>query len=236
MTPHLMTTKPNGVHHLAICTADIKAQLAFFTDVLGMELVALYWMHGVKGAWHGFVKASDSCYIAFVEMPAIAEVPMEFGRTHAGNGGGVSAAGTMQHVALNVDTDDELLALRDRIRSRGVNIYGPIDHGMCKSMYFAGPENLTLEIATSAEPIDARAWIDPEVVALANISPEELARFTRPAAYPGQGGALAQPPIDPARPHMHYPPARYAAMMATSDADVLSKGSYTDPPVRIAAE
>ena len=98
------TTKPNGVHHLAICTADIKAQLAFFTDVLGMELVALYWMHGVKGAWHGFVKASDSCYIAFVEMPAIGEVPMEFGRTHAGNGGGVSAAGTMQHVALSTST------------------------------------------------------------------------------------------------------------------------------------
>ncbi len=228
-------TKPNGVHHLAISTADIKAQLAFFTDVLGMELVALYWMHGVKGAWHGFVKASDSCYIAFVEMPAIAEVPMEFGHTHAGSGGGVSAAGTMQHVALNVDTDEQLLALRDRIRSRGVNIYGPIDHGMCKSMYFAGPENLTLEIATSAQPIDARAWIDPEVVALANISPEELARFTRPAAYPGHGGAVAQPPIDPARPHMHYPPERYAAMMAMSDADVLSKGSYTDPPVRIAA-
>ena len=31
-------TKPNGVHHLAISTADIKGQLAFFTDVLGGEL------------------------------------------------------------------------------------------------------------------------------------------------------------------------------------------------------
>ena len=25
----------NGVHHLAICTADIKRQIEFFTDVLG---------------------------------------------------------------------------------------------------------------------------------------------------------------------------------------------------------
>ena len=30
----------NGVHHLAIATADIKAQIEFFSDVLGMELMA----------------------------------------------------------------------------------------------------------------------------------------------------------------------------------------------------
>ena len=28
----------SGVHHLAISTADMKAQLNFFTDVLGAEL------------------------------------------------------------------------------------------------------------------------------------------------------------------------------------------------------
>ena len=38
-----MTTQPNGVHHLALATGDIKQQIAFFTDVLGMELVAFYW-------------------------------------------------------------------------------------------------------------------------------------------------------------------------------------------------
>ena len=228
--------KPNGVHHLAISTADIKGQIAYFTDVLGMELVALYWMHGVDGYWHGFVKASDSCYIAFVESSAMKTIPAELGITHAGSGGGTSAPGTMQHVALNVDTDEELLAMRDRIRSRGVNVFGPIDHGMCKSMYFAGPENLTLEIATSAEPINVRAWIDPEVIKLAGISDEELARFTKPAAFTDRGGQVAQPAIDPAKPHMHYPPQQYAAMMGMADADVLAKASHTTPPVVLAAE
>ena len=33
---------PNGVHHLAISTADIKKQIEFMTDMLGMRLVALY--------------------------------------------------------------------------------------------------------------------------------------------------------------------------------------------------
>ena len=48
-------TTVNGVHHLAIATKDIKTQIEFFNDVLGCELVALYWMHGVEGAWHGFM-------------------------------------------------------------------------------------------------------------------------------------------------------------------------------------
>jgi len=33
---------PNGVHHPAIFTKDIKGQIEFFTQVCGMELVALY--------------------------------------------------------------------------------------------------------------------------------------------------------------------------------------------------
>src|SRR5260370_26230673 len=111
-------TKPNGMHHLAITTADIKTQITFFSDVLGTELVALYWMHGVEGAWHGFVKLNDHCSIAFVQTPDIPKIPREIGRSHAGNPGAPCAGGVMQHLALNVDSDDELIALRDRIRSR----------------------------------------------------------------------------------------------------------------------
>src|SRR5271170_7911375 len=202
-------TKPDGLHHLAITTADIKTQIAFFSDVLGTELVALYWMHGVKGAWHGFVKLNDHCSIAFVETPDIAKIPRTIGSTHAGNPGAPCAGGAMQHLALNVRDDDELIAMRDRIRSRGVAVFGPIDHGFCKSIYFAGPENLSLELSTSQSAIDARAWIDPEVVKLAGISEMELARYKSPARYEGAGGMVPQPAYDPNKPHMVYPEKRY---------------------------
>ena len=62
-------TRPNGIHHLAISTGDIKSQIEYFTDVLGCELVALYWMHGVEGFWHGFLRLNDSSSIAFVQGP-----------------------------------------------------------------------------------------------------------------------------------------------------------------------
>jgi catechol 2,3-dioxygenase-like lactoylglutathione lyase family enzyme len=226
--------KPNGVHHLAIATSDIKTQIAYFTDVLGMELVALYWMHGVKGAWHGFLKMNDHSSIAFVQTPDIARIPRQIGSTHAGNPGAPCAGGAMQHLAFNCDTEDELLALRDRVRSRGINVFGPVDHGFCKSIYFAGPENLSLEISTSREAIDARAWIDPEVVKLAGISELELARYKSPAKYDGAGGSVRQPLIDPAKPHMTYPEKAYQAMAAMSDEDYTRKRSETTPPVKVA--
>ena len=225
----------NGVHHLAIATGDIKKQIEFCTDVLGMELVALYWMHGVEGAWHGFMKLNDTCYLAFVQTPDIAKIDRTLGVTHAGNAGNPVAGGAMQHVAFNVDSEEELLALRDRIRSRGVTVIGPVDHGMCKSMYFAGPEDLSLEVATSEEAIDGRAWIDPEVVELAGISKEELARYRNPAAHEGEGGGVAQPAFDPEKPWMRgYPEEAYKVAISMPDAVVAAQAAeFADPPVKV---
>jgi len=226
--------KPNGVHHFAICTADIKAQIEYFTDVLGMELVALYWMHGVEGAWHGFLKLNDQSSIAFVQTPRIAKIPVEIGRTHPGSPGGDCAPGALQHIAFNVDTEAELLTMRDRIRSRGVDVFGHIDHGFCKSIYFAGPENLTLEVSTSeGSAIDPEAWIDPEVVALAGISAEELKRFKSPAAFARAAQPIAQPAFDPARPHMAFPAPVYQKIFGATDDEIFTRMSETEPPVKV---
>ncbi len=224
----------NGVHHLAVSTADIKAQIEFMNDVLGMQLVALYWMHGVEGAWHGFLKLNDRSYLAFVQTPEIAKIERQLGISHSGSGAGASAGGTMQHLAFNVDSFEELLGLRDRIRSRGVTVIGPIHHGMCDSIYFAGPEDLSLEIATSEQAIDGRAWIDPEVVALAGISPAELERFLEPAPFVSHGGRIPQPALDPAKPSMRgFPEGVYERIVAMPDEEFTARMSQTEPPVRV---
>lgn len=224
-------TRPNGVHHLAISTADIKTQIEFFSDVLGCELVALYWMHGVQGAWHGFLRLNDQSSIAFVQMDSIKAIEPIPGVTHAGNGGGPTAPGVMQHVAFNVDTYDELLTMRDRIRSRGLNVLGPIHHGMCDSIYFGGPEGLTLEVATSEVAIGAHHWIDPEVVELAGIDADELDRYRSPAAFTRPSEPLPNPPIDWDKPNMVYPKPVYEALMGMSDDEVGTRLSVTTPPV-----
>lgn len=224
----------NGIHHLAIATQDIKAQIEFFNDVLGAELVALYWMHGVEGAWHGFLKLNDSCSIAFVQTPEIAEIERTLGVTHAGSGAQPCAGGAMQHLALNVDTLDDLLTMRDRIRSRGITVFGPLDHGMCHSIYFAGPEDLTLEVATSAKPIDGRAWIDPEVVELAGISADELARYRNPEGYTSPTSPVPQPDFDPSLPWQRgFVREVYEALIMAPDEVITERLSENIPPVEV---
>ena len=227
-------TSTNGVHHLAIATKDIKAQIEFFNDVLGCELVALYWMHGVEGAWHGFMKLNDHCSIAFVETPDIKGIDRTLGVTHSGNGAGPCAGGTMQHLALNVDTLDDLLVMRDRIRSRGLTIFGPLDHGMCHSIYFAGPEDLSLEVATSEKPIDGRAWIDPEVVDLAGISAEELERYRNPPSYESPDSPVPQPAFDTEVPWQRgFPQEVYEALIGMPDDVLTERLSENTPPVLV---
>lgn len=222
--------KIDGIHHLAISTADMKSQIAFFTQVLGLELVALYWMHGVEGAWHGFLKLNDQSSVAFVQMDGTGRHKRVLGSSHAAHGGAPSSAGTMQHVSLRVSSIDQLLAARDRIRQHGVPVFGPIEHGMCSSIYFAGPEGLNLEVAFSEHAIDPVQWIDPEVVELAGIDDAELATYRAPPAPPTFAEPVPQPEYDAAKPHMAYPEKQYAAMLTLPDSHFASD-EFASPPI-----
>ena len=180
------------------------------------------------------MKLNDTCSIAFVQTPDIKDIDRTIGVTHAGSGGGPCAGGTMQHLALNVDTLDDLLAMRDRIRSRGLTIFGPLDHGMCHSIYFAGPEDLSLEVATSSKPIDGRAWIDPEVVELAGITAEELERFRSPIDYEAPDSPVPQPAFNADLPWQRgFPQEMYEAIISMPDEVVTAKLSENTPPVLV---
>jgi catechol 2,3-dioxygenase-like lactoylglutathione lyase family enzyme len=225
-----MTIHPNGIHHIALMTTDIKKQIEYFSDVLGARLVGLYWMHGTEGAWHGFLELSASSTVAFVQTPVVKDIPCNLDVTHARTPGHPSAAGTMQHLALNVDSEEDLLAMRDRIRSRGIPCFGPVAHGMCTSIYFAGLEGLNLEVSTSSEAIDPQVWIDQDVVDLSGISAQELARYKNPAAFDAPLGSIAQPAFDDAKPHMAYDPEVYKGMLAMPDDAMSAASDFSAPP------
>ena len=57
-----MSQQPNGIHHIAFMAADIKKHIAFFAEVLGFPLVALFDMHGVPGGLHAFLRMNDFGY------------------------------------------------------------------------------------------------------------------------------------------------------------------------------
>ncbi|HEX4848948.1 MAG TPA: VOC family protein, partial [Novosphingobium sp.] len=165
--------QPNGIHHVAIMSANMKEQLTFFTQVMGFPLVGLFEMHGVPGGKHAFLKMDEDSFFSVVELAGIGEIPPTLGITHAGTGAGKCAAGTMQHLAFRVSDEAGLIAMRDRIRSHGVPAIGPIGHGFCKSIYFAGPEGLTLEVSYAVSEVDPARWVDPKMLAECGIAGAE---------------------------------------------------------------
>ena len=52
-----MSQQPSGIHHLAFMAGDIKKHIAFFSEVMGCPLVALFDMHGVPGGLHAAPRA-----------------------------------------------------------------------------------------------------------------------------------------------------------------------------------
>jgi catechol 2,3-dioxygenase-like lactoylglutathione lyase family enzyme len=203
----MRTQHPDGIHHIAIMSADMKAQLTFFTQVMGMPLVGLFEMHGVPGGRHAFLEMAPDSFFSVVEMDGIAEIPATLGVTQAG-----------------------LLAMRDRIRSHGVPVIGPIGHGFCKSIYFAGPEGLTLEVSFAVSEVDPKRWVDPKTLAECGISGEEAAAMVNPAPCTAER-PVPQPAYDAAKPQLAYPAERLKMMLAVPDEVITAQGSYDEPPV-----
>lgn len=219
----------SGVHHLALNTKNMKEQIAFFADVLGAELKALYWMHGTNGVRHCFLRLDHDSYVSFVQGPQTEGAEVADGKVKA-------QPGAMGHVAFSVENMDEMLALRDRIRDRGHIVLGPIDHGFCHSMYFGGPEGLALEVCVnSRKEIDERAWIDPECVAVHGITPEELERYKNPKAYQGKGGKVAQPAAEGQKYGTMFGP-RTAQVAYLPESELTKMMGGSEPPVKVGAK
>jgi catechol 2,3-dioxygenase-like lactoylglutathione lyase family enzyme len=138
--------------HAAYVTSDTEATTAFFTEVLGMELVNAVLDDAIPSTgepvpyFHSFFRMRDGSTVAFFEAP---ELPPAAAPTHA-------AYDTFHHLALQVDSAAEVDAWCEWIRSHDVDVIGPVDHKIIYSIYFHEPGGLRMEITT---PLD-QSWND----------------------------------------------------------------------------
>ena len=142
-----MKALPRGVHHLALCTEDMKATVDFYVDVLGMPLVHAMKVPPGLGTGtanrgnppyeeirHYFFDMGNDSLLAFFEIPRGAEPRAK----RDGIGG-------MQHVAFSA-TPSAFEALQQRLRAAQIPFDGPIDilPGLV-SVYFFDPNGIRLE-------------------------------------------------------------------------------------------
>ena len=147
------------IHHVAYRCHDAKATVQWYGQHLGMNFVLAIAedqvpsTHAPDPYMHVFLDAGAGNVLAFFELPNSA--PM--GRD--GN-----TPDWVQHIAFKVGSVDELLATQARLQAAGIEVVGPTDHTIFKSIYFFDPNGHRLELAADtstpqmAQQLDDVKW------------------------------------------------------------------------------
>jgi catechol 2,3-dioxygenase-like lactoylglutathione lyase family enzyme len=152
----------HGVNHLALVTPDMDGTVRFYTGVLGMPLVMTLMAGPMR---HYFFEIAPQNTLAFFEIDG-AET---FGKG-AGSPGPYPVQ--MDHLSLNLASEDAVAALRDRLTAAGSEVSEVVDHGVLRSIYFTDNNGIALEATSwvtdptvrSFDPTNPDVFQDPDPV------------------------------------------------------------------------
>jgi catechol 2,3-dioxygenase-like lactoylglutathione lyase family enzyme len=130
------------IHHVAYRCRDAKQTVEWYRQHLGMDFVLAIAENNVPSTgapdpyMHVFLDAGQGNVLAFFELPN--SPPM--GRD--GN-----TPDWVQHIAFKVGSLTELLEAKARLQAAGIEVVGPTEHTIFKSIYFFDPNGHRLELA-----------------------------------------------------------------------------------------
>ena len=162
-----------GINHLALVCRNMARTVEFYRDILGMPLTKTLNLPGGKGQ-HFFFDCGNNTQIAFFWFPDAPEA--QPGIVQAARGGGVSAHGSMNHLAFDV-APEKIEAYRKRLVERGVEVTEVVNHDdsprtvspevnettFVRSIYFTDPDGIRLELAAWARPLTAADAAEPAI-------------------------------------------------------------------------
>ena len=125
----------NKVGHIVLNVKDVDVCIKFYTEALGMELMA----HNTERHMAFLSFGSQHHDIAVFKAPVGAEQ-------------GVLG---LNHIAMQIDGgEEELRELYGRLLNAGAKIDHLTDHGMTHSVYFFDPDGNRLEIFCETMPME----------------------------------------------------------------------------------
>ncbi|MGQ5702753.1 VOC family protein [Sandaracinobacteroides sp. A072] len=139
-----------GIHHAAYRCLDAAQTLWFYEEVIGLRFAGVVLADGIEGTYvdscyaHIFFELPDKSYIAFFDQPDGAR-PESAARKDSFD----------VHLAIEVKSEEDLLAMQARMRAHGKSCHGPIDHGFVKSVYMYDPNGLQVEFTCRVPDHDA---------------------------------------------------------------------------------
>jgi catechol 2,3-dioxygenase-like lactoylglutathione lyase family enzyme len=130
------------IHHVAYRCRDAKQTVEWYRQHLGMDFVLAIAENNVPSTgapdpyMHVFLDSGQGNVLAFFELPNAP--PM-------GRDGNTPE--WVQHIAFKVASLDELNAAKARLQAAGIEVIGPTEHTIFKSIYFFDPNGHRLELA-----------------------------------------------------------------------------------------
>jgi len=113
-----------------------------------------------------FLDAGNGNVLAFFELPQSPKM----GRDE-------NTPVWVQHIALKVENRAALLANKSRLEAAGIEVLGPVDHGIFDSIYFFDPNGHRLELA-------ADKGTDEQLMSLNQVAEEMLDEWSRTRQAP----------------------------------------------------
>ena len=160
------------IHHVAYRCNDAKETVEFYQNLLGMDFVLAIAEDKVPSTgapdpyMHVFLDAGMGNVLAFFELPN--SPPM--GRDQA-------TPEWVQHIAFEVGSAAELDAIRSKVEAAGLDVVGPVDHGIFDSIYFFDPNGHRLELAVNTGSSE-------DMRRLHEVAPEMLEEWSRTKRAP----------------------------------------------------
>lgn len=136
--------KLSRIHHVAYRCIDAKETVEFYQKMLNMDFQLAIAEDKVPSTqapdpyMHVFLDAGNGNVLAFFELP---NSPI-MGRD--GN-----TPQWVQHIAFEVASVDDLLEAKGQLEANNVEVLGPVDHGIFKSLYFFDPNGHRIELAAN---------------------------------------------------------------------------------------
>ncbi len=142
-------------HHVAYRCRDAKATVEWYGQHLGMNFILAIAedqvpsTHAPDPYMHVFLDAGGGNVLAFFEIPN--SPPM---------GRDSNTPEWVQHIALKLGSVDELMAAKTRLEAAGIDVVGPTEHTIFKSIYFFDPNGHRLELAADTATADMQQKLD----------------------------------------------------------------------------
>jgi len=136
--------KIRRIHHVAYLCKDAKETVDWYVKNLNMDFVLAIAEDLVPGTHapdpylHVFLDAGGGNVLAFFELP-----------NSPAMGRDTNTPEWVQHMAFEVDSLEALVAAKAQLEANGVEVLGPTNHTIFKSIYFFDPNGHRLELATN---------------------------------------------------------------------------------------